>query len=165
MTSKKWLLIALFVSLMVNGAVIGLVVGHRIEGEEQRAMHGLTRQMLRDGPSEFAEPIRLAMEAHRTEMRSAYRAMRHARRDMIKLLKGPTASVADINVGFTRLRDAEIALKKVSHQVLAEVLVTMPVEQRLHFAKAEMMRRSGSKSHGGERPAKGSEAIHKSEKQ
>ncbi len=161
MTSRKGLLIALLVSLIVNGAAIGLMIGHRMEGEDRRAMHGITRQMLRDEPSEFAEPMRLAMEAHRGEMRSAYREVRRARREIVKVLKVPDSSTEDINSSFARIRDAEIALKKVSHQVLAEVLVQLPLEQRLHFAKSEMMRRSGGKSHGGERPAKGGEALNK----
>ncbi|GAA4081739.1 periplasmic heavy metal sensor [Zhongshania borealis] len=159
MTSRKGLLLALLISLIVNGAVIGLFIGDRIEGEDRRAMHGMTRQMLRDEPSEFAEPMRLALEAHRGEMRSAYREMRRARHDMVKVLKVPMTSIADINNSFARIRDAEIALKKVSHQVLAEVLVQLPLEQRLHFAKSEIIRRSGGKSHSGERPEKGSEPL------
>ncbi|MDF1691942.1 MAG: periplasmic heavy metal sensor [Zhongshania sp.] len=153
MTSRKGILIALLASVIINGALIGLIVGHRMEGEERRAMHGMTRQLLRDEPSEFAEPMRLAMEAHRSEMRSAFRQMRSARRDMFKILKIPEASTADINQGFVRIREAEMNLKAISHQVLAEVLPNMPVEQRLHFAKEDMMRRHGGKPHSGERPA------------
>ncbi|MEX1669050.1 periplasmic heavy metal sensor [Zhongshania guokunii] len=152
MTSRNGILIALLASVIINGALIGLIVGHRMEGEERRAMHGMTRQLLRDEPSEFAEPMRLAMEAHRSEMRSAFREMRNARRDMFKVLKMPEASTADISQSLTRIRETEMNLKSVSHQVLAEVLPSMPVEQRLHFAKADMMRRHGGKDHGGERP-------------
>ena len=153
MTPKRGVLIALLASLIVNGALIGLIVGHRMEGGERRAMHGMTRQLLRDEPSEFAEPMRLAMEARRSEMRSAYRQMRSARRDLFKVLKAPQASAADLNQGFARIRAAEMRLKAISHQVLAEVLPTMPVEHRLHFAKEDMMRRHNGKDRGGERPA------------
>ena len=147
-TSRKGVLIALLASLILNGILIGLFIGHRIEGEERRAMHGMTRQLLRDEPSEFAEPMRLAMEAHRSEMRSAFRQLRSARRELFKILKVPEASAAEINQAFARIREAEISLKAVSHQVLAEVLPHMPVEQRLHFAKADMKRRHGAKDHG-----------------
>ena len=154
MTSKRGILFALLASLIVNGALIGLFVGHRMAGEDRRAMHGMTRQLLRDEPSEFAEPMRNAMEARRSEMRNAFRQIRSARRDMFKILKMPEVTTDELNQALARIREAEMNLKKVSHQVLAEVLPQMPVEQRLHFAKADMMRRHGGDAHGGDRRAR-----------
>ncbi len=159
MTSKKGILMALLVSLVVNGILVGLFIGHRMAGEERRAMHGMTRQLLRDAPSAFAEPMRLAMEAHRSEMRGAFREMRSARRDMFKILKVPQVSAEEISQGFERMRTAETEMKKISHHVLAEVLPKMPVEQRLLFAKQGMKGRHGGRDYSGDRPLSKNDSL------
>jgi uncharacterized membrane protein len=144
MSRSKKLIVALLLSLIVNGALVGLFVGHRLAGEERHAMHGMARQLLQDEPKDLAQPVREAMQAHRSELRQAFKKLRRARREMAEILKDPQATEADISVGFTAIRMADNNLKALSHRVLASVLPTLPPEQRLAFAIQE----TGRMHHG-----------------
>ena len=158
MSTRKGIVIALFVSLVLNGVLIGLYAGHRLMGEERHAMHGMAKHLLKDEPQELAEPMRQVLEMYRKDMVKAYRKLRAARRDMVAILKQDTATEADISKGFKEIRIADTNLKRVSHEVLATVLVTLPPEQRLQFALRELGRmknkkpRPGEPEHNGELP-------------
>ncbi|MBQ0760302.1 MAG: periplasmic heavy metal sensor [Gammaproteobacteria bacterium] len=158
MNARKGLVIALFVSLVLNGILVGLYVGHRLMGEERHAMHGMAKQLLKDEPNELAEPMRQVLEMHRKDMAKAYRKLRSAKRDMVGILKQDQATEADISGGFKAIRIADNNLKQVSHEVLATVLATLPPEQRLKFALRELGRmqnkppRPDSPDRNGERP-------------
>lgn len=140
MNARKGLVIALFVSLVINGILLGLYAGYRLMGEERHAMHGMAKQLLKDEPKELAEPMRQVLEMHRKDMARAYRKLRSAKRDMVEILKRENATEADINSGFKAIRLADNNLKQVSHEVLATVLATLPPEQRLKFAMRELGR-------------------------
>ncbi|MFT7403326.1 periplasmic heavy metal sensor [Zhongshania sp.] len=158
MNSRKSLVIALLVSLVLNGLLLGLYVGHRLMGQERHAMHSMAKQLLKDEPKELAEPMRQVLAMHRKEMAKAYRRLRAAKRDMVGVLKSEQATEAQINSGFQVIRMADNNLKQVSHHVLATVLATLPPEQRLKFALRELGRiqdkppRPGLPEHGGDRP-------------
>jgi uncharacterized membrane protein len=140
MNSRKAIVIALFISLVLNGVLVGLFVGHRLMGEERHAMHGMAKQLLRDEPKELAEPMRHVLELHRKDMVKAYRSLRSARREMVSILKQPVATEEEINSGFAAIRVADDNLKQVSHEVLSVILATLPPEQRLDFAMRELGR-------------------------
>ena len=130
-------LIALLLSLVVNGVVLGLFVGQYFEGKERRAMHDMTRKLMQQAPSEAAEAVAAAMRAHRRELRSAFRNLRNKRREMVHLLKAESVSREELRVGFAAVRRADDELKMAVHDVLAEVLPGIPVEQRLQVAMLE----------------------------
>ncbi|CAA0097741.1 periplasmic heavy metal sensor [Zhongshania aliphaticivorans] len=158
MSVRKGVVIALFVSLVLNGVLLGLYAGHRLMGEERHAMHGMAKQLLKDEPKELAEPMRQVLEMHRKDMARAYRKLRSAKRDMVDILKQDSATEVDIKSGFKAIRIADNNLKQVSHEVLATVLATLPPEQRLKFALRELGRmqkkppRPDSPDRNGERP-------------
>jgi uncharacterized membrane protein len=158
MNSSRSLVIALLASLVLNGLLLGLYVGHRLMGEERHAMQGMAKQLLQDEPKAVAAPMRQVLEIHRKEMVKAYRRLGAAKRDMVGILKNEQATEAEINSGFQAIRMADNNLKQISHQVLATVLATLPPEQRLKFALRELRGmqnkppRPGSPGHGGERP-------------
>ncbi|CAA0094257.1 Uncharacterised protein [Zhongshania aliphaticivorans] len=140
MSARRSLLIALFVSLVLNGVLVGSYIGHRLMGEERQAMHGMTKQLLKDEPNELAEPMRQVLELHRGDMAKAYRELRKAKREMGVLLKQEQITEGDISNGFAAIRQADDHLKAVSHEVLATILARLPPEQRVKFALRELGR-------------------------
>jgi uncharacterized membrane protein len=143
MSKKYWFAGVLVLSLALNGVLAGLILGHRFAGRDYMDVSRFSREILRQDPGQFAEPLREAMQQRRKAFRAAYRELRAARRDMFELLNTEELDREALLAGFERIRKAECGLKEVSHGVLAEVLPMMPVEQRRHFA----LPRPGDKYH------------------
>ncbi|QQD17586.1 periplasmic heavy metal sensor [Spongiibacter nanhainus] len=141
MTGRRWLLVALLLSLLVNGAVLGLIVSERLVDGEARAVRDISRMMLRDAPEQFRGAIREGMVAHRAEARSAFRELQSARRDVLKMLKAEPLDAEALSLGFQRIRQADSALKGVMHQVLIEVLPSLSAAERTPIAERHELRR------------------------
>jgi Spy/CpxP family protein refolding chaperone len=97
----------------------------------------MARQLLQDEPKDLAQQVHEAMQAHRSELRQAFKKLRRARRDMAEILKDPQATEADISAGFTAMRMADNNLKALSYRVLTSALPTLLPQQRLAFAMQE----------------------------
>lgn len=141
MTKQRWLLLALLLSLLVNGAVVGLIVSERLVDGEARAVRDISKMMLRDAPEQFRGAIREGMMAHRGEARSAFRELRAARRDVLIMLKQESLGADELRLGFQRIRQADSTLKGVMHEVLIEVLPALSVEERAQLVERHELRR------------------------
>lgn len=137
MKRNKGLVIALLVSLVGNGILLGLYFGQQYSGKDRWAMREMSHKLLKDSPSEFADVLKKAMHEHKGEMRSSFRELRQARREMVGILKQESVTQAELQAGFGRVRAADDKLKSEIHNVLAEVLPGVPVEHRLELAKWE----------------------------
>lgn len=134
MKSNKGLIIALLLSLIANGIMVGIYIGQQALGRDRWAMREMSHKLLKGAPAEFNDDIRQAMYAHKDELRDAFKTLRRARWEMVGLLKSDPVSQAQLTAGFNKVRRAEDALKSRVHAVLAEVLPTVPPENRLKVA-------------------------------
>ena len=137
---QRALVFALLVSLVVNGILLGIFVGQRAADRERHAMHAMTRQILQSEPEAIAEPVAAAMRAHRSEMRSAFKELRRARRDVVELLKEQPLDADKLRSSFTRVRAADEALKAVTHEILVEVLPGVEPDQRMRLLMQQVLK-------------------------
>lgn len=144
MSRQRWIAVALLVSLLMNGAVLGLYLAGRL-GAEQRGLGDLSRHLLRGAPEEFRESMRDTMLAHRGEARAAFRELRAARQALNAVLAQQSADTAALQTAFARTREADANLKAVMHTVLSEVLPTIPAVERVRLAEQRQLRHKKAK--------------------
>lgn len=129
MTTRKGLLIALVSSLVINALLIGSWVGHRLHGDP--IMHSMSRHILKRPPETLSEQAREVLKAERGAMRKAYRNLREKRRGVAALLSEQPLDTVALAAALAEVREADVALKRLSHEVLLQVLPPMPPEERL----------------------------------
>ncbi|MBD2859789.1 periplasmic heavy metal sensor [Spongiibacter sp. KMU-158] len=157
MTRQTWLASGLALSLVINGILIGVLLGYRFGGHERQAMARFDRQMFRTAGEPLPQ-LHEAMHERRSEFRRAFKEVRAARRAMFELIQAPSVDAGTLAGGFERIRVAEQELKAVGHRAMSEVLPRVPLEQRQEVMKAflhrEMDRRPPPRpmEHKGERP-------------
>ena len=64
-------------------------------------------------------------------MRKAYRNLREKRRGVAALLSEQPLDTVALAAALAEVREADVALKRLSHEVLLQVLPPMPPEERL----------------------------------
>ena len=141
MTKRKSLLIALAASLLVNALMIGTWLGHRLHGDPM--MQSMSRHILKRPPETLSEQARSVLQAERGGMREAYRTLRHSRRQVAELLADQPLDAVALAAALAEVREADVALKRLSHEVLLQVLPQMPPQERLAMLRPH--KRKGSK--------------------
>ncbi|WP_372863322.1 periplasmic heavy metal sensor [Spongiibacter sp.] len=129
MNQRRLLLAALVLSLVTNGVVVGAWLGYR--WQDDRATRAMSWHILKQPPRQLSDQARAVLKRHRGEMRAAHGELRKARRQLSALLAEPTLDRVALIEAFSRLREADMGLKRISHEVMAKVLPEMAPEQRL----------------------------------
>ena len=135
--TKSRLPIWLIVSLMVNALLIGLIIGGglgqrktgaspSIPGDERALIRGIDEAV----PSDQRQTVRRAFRRAFEDSRRERRAVRDVRRKLGSLLSADSYDAAEVQSAFQELRDAESAMKKRMHDVLAEQFGALSEEQR-----------------------------------
>ncbi|NQY38489.1 MAG: periplasmic heavy metal sensor [Henriciella sp.] len=135
--TKSRLPIWLIVSLMANALLIGLIIGgglgqrksganRSIPGDERALIRGIDEAV----PSDQRQTVRRAFRTAFEDSRRERRAVRDVRRKLGSLLSADSYDAAEVQTAFQELRDAESAMKKRMHDVLAEQFGALSEEQR-----------------------------------
>ncbi len=150
MTRRRWLYVALVVSIIINGLLIGGWLGHRWRGEERMAVHGLSRHILRHEPEELSAPVQHLMATKRGEIRAAFHELKRARRSLAGVIKREPPEPQELEEAFARLRLADATLKTLSHEILIAVLPEMsPAQRTALLSGSRKGHHHGDKHHGG----------------
>ncbi len=135
--TKCRLPIWLIVSLMANALLVGLIIGGglgqrksgstpSIPGDERALIRGIDEAVASDQRQTVRRAFRRAFEDSRAERR----AVRDVRRKLGALLSADPYNAAEVQTAFQELRDAEAAMKKRMHDVLAEQFGALSEAQR-----------------------------------
>lgn len=155
--TKPRLPIWLIASLMANALMIGLFIGGglgqrkagpstSIPGDERALIRGIDEAVPSDQRQTVRRAFRRAFEDSRTERR----AVRDVRRKLASLLASEAYDAAEVQSAFQDLRDAESAMKKQMHDVLAEQFGALSEAQRRAIVK-DLNRRGGRRGPPGDR--------------
>ena len=155
--TKSRLPIWLIVSLMANALLIGLIIGGglgqrksgpspSIPGDERALIRGIDEAV----PSDQRQTVRRAFRQAFEDSRSERRAVRDARRKLGTLLSADAYDAAEDQSAFQDLRDAESAMKKRMHDVLAEQFGALSEAQRRAIVQ-DLNRRGARRGPPGDR--------------
>lgn len=136
-STKSRLPIWLIVSLIANALLIGLIIGgglgerksgssSSIPGDERALIRGIDEVV----PSDQRQTVRRAFRQAFEDSRVERRAVRDVRRKLASLLSAEAYDAAEVQAAFQDLRDAESAMKKRMHDVLAEQFGALNEAQR-----------------------------------
>ena len=156
--TKSRLPIWLIVSLMANALLIGLIIGgglgqrksganQPIPGDERALIRGIDEAVSSDQRQTVRRAFRRAFEDSRSERR----AVRDVRRKLGSLLSADSYDAAEVQTAFQELRDAESAMKKRMHDVLAEQFGALSEAQRRAIVQDLNRRGARRGPPGGER--------------
>jgi uncharacterized membrane protein len=132
----------LIVSLMVNALLVGLIIGGgigqkrsgpspSIAGDERALIRGIDESVSSDQRQTVRRAFRRAFEDSRSERI----AVRNIRRELGRALTADSYDAAEVQATFEKLRDAESAMKKRMHDVLAEQFGELSEDQRSAIMK------------------------------
>ena len=140
--TKSRLPIWLIVSLMVNALLVGLIIGGglgqkrsgsspSIAGDERALIRGIDESVSSDQRQTVRRAFRRAFEDSRSERV----AVGNIRRELGRALTDESYDAAEVQATFEKLRDAESAMKKRMHDVLAEQFGELSEDQRRAIVK------------------------------
>ncbi len=136
--TKSRLPIWLIVSLLANALLIGVLIGGGLgqrkagppvvqqAGGEEALMRGIDRAV----PNDQRRAVRQAFRRAFADSRQERIRVRDARQALARLFAAENYDAAEVQAAFAELRDADAAMKARMHDVLAEHLGALSVEQR-----------------------------------
>lgn len=135
MTRRRVMLFALIASLVVNGLLIGTWAGKALDRD--RGLYMMSQHILKRRPDQLSDEARSVLRAKRGEMRSAFRQLRAARRNLNQIIAEPVLNMDSARQALADLRAADQSLKQLVHEVLLEVLPTLSPEQRMELMRKD----------------------------
>ena len=135
--TKSRLPVWLIVSLMANALLIGVLIGGGLgqrkagppvvqAGGEEALMRGIDRAV----PDDQRRAVRQAFRRAFADTRRERVRVRDARQALGRLFAAEDYDAVKVKAGFAELREADAAMKARMHDVLAEQLGTLSVEER-----------------------------------
>ena len=143
---RRWVKVVLVISLAVNLAVAGLLLGAWLRhdgphgrdgprGERDRVVRDLGfGPYARAVPREAREGLRGAVEAHRGTLRENRQALRSAFEETLETLRAEPFDRAAMGAQMQAQREAIRANQEIGHEVLLDALAAMSPEERAAFA-------------------------------
>lgn len=143
----------LVASLVVNGLLIGLLIGSGLRQStppppdrgERALVRGLERSVSEDQRAAVRQAFRQAYAATRSERRK----LRDARRDLRQALAATPYDAEAVKAAFARVRAAEVASQTGLHEELARQFERLTPEQRASVLRS--MERRGRRGPRGDR--------------
>jgi hypothetical protein len=133
----KWavaLLVVLALSLAGNVFVGGMAGGWVLFGQEED--EGRSRvdrwidRIAQGLPKEAQEPVRAALEAHKSEIEERFAATHDARADLIELMRRPDLTREQLDQGFDGIGDAFRNAVQYTNDLVATAVLSVPPEVR-----------------------------------
>ena len=146
--SNKWLIGLLVVSVAVNLALVGFLVGRMSSGFGPPIGMEMTigiPRLLRELPDDRRQEILSASSFDRRQLRPALRAVRTAQQDIDKALVVEPFDPTDLEQALERFRETLDETQLQSHRSMIEVVSKLTAEERSLLAKSlrQRPRRSG----------------------
>lgn len=139
--ARRWLKIALAVSVVLNLLFIGLAAGRIFgPGPFGRAWH-LDRAAEALPPAE-ADEFRAIMRRHRSEMAEQFKAARRAREQVREVLRAEPFDRARLERELAEVRQRSDAMQRSLHAALVEAASRMSPEGRERLSRWERHMRS-----------------------
>ncbi|MEM1087446.1 MAG: periplasmic heavy metal sensor [Pseudomonadota bacterium] len=149
--------IILLVSLILNGLLIGLLIGGGLRQDRpppspDRGERALVRGLERSVPEDERSTVRDALRRAYGATRSERRALRVARRDLRVALAADPYNAETVAKSFEAVRQAEAAAKSGLHEELARQFERLSPEERAKILRnTDRPRRRGRPDRRGER--------------
>lgn len=165
MSSNRWLIVALIVSLGINLGLAGFFLGRASSGQihppqATHLMWGVSR-ILRDLPADRRDALWPQYRAHMRAARADAREVHRAQQDLRSALLADPFDEAALGSSLDRFRDHLHASQTASHSAFIELIMSLtPQERALLVARMQQprdgrhhqARRAGDLRPGGLRP-------------
>ncbi len=160
MSSNRWLIVALIVSLGINLGLAGFFLGRASNfeihpREVMNPMRGVSR-ILRDLPADRRDALRPQYRAHMRAARSEAGEIRRAQQDLRKALLAEPFDATVLGSSLDRFREHLHASQTTSHSAFVTLITSLtPGERALLVARMQHPsdgRRPGTRRPGGVRP-------------
>ena len=140
--SMKWLIAAFALSMTFNIFVVGVMIGKHASGPDRggfvRGKRGPDfnlRNMVRALPPEAQEEVRVMMHQERNNLRDNYESRQAAGQKVIDLIVAEEVDVDALRLAIDEVSAQTVALAAPMHRMLLEVVPSLTIEERRHFAK------------------------------
>lgn len=140
--SPKWVKVVLVISLAMNLAVAGLVLGTfaRGDGLRDRVEHSIALRSLGLGPfsralsPEDRDELRGRVTRDGVELREERRAVGRELRRIEQALRADPFDRAGVEAALARSRNLVVSLQEIGHTALLDQIETMSFEDRIALA-------------------------------
>ena len=154
MSGRRWLIVGLTASVVINLLLVGFFVG-RVSGMPRALNFQANTQasigwMMRNLPEERREALRPEARAHFGEIRPALRKLREAQRRLFEVLIAQELDQDALDNVIEELREGFDATQGHNLEFMAQLAGTLTVEERRLLA--EGLRRPHERSPGRRRP-------------
>ncbi|MCF6273017.1 MAG: periplasmic heavy metal sensor [Rhodobacteraceae bacterium] len=132
--SRSWVKILLIVSLGVNLAIIGLVIGLSLKEKPRRSPPPDAVAFLSFAlPKEHRDELRAQLLSRRDELRANRAALADMRRQMITALEAKPFEISAVEEILQRQRARFLALGELAHSALLERISLLTPEERAAY--------------------------------
>ena len=144
--SRRWLWVALIISLALNLLFIGVTAGAFIMGgpwgpPRHRIMAAAMKEVVQTMPDERRKVARELLNRVRPEIRSLRRQVRKARRATVMAFRSDPFDEATFKQAASGLKTAEMNLRKAKTAIAIELGQYLTVEERRQFLRTVMRKR------------------------
>lgn len=150
-----WLRAVLILSIGINLAAAGLVIGANLRQPEARVIpftaFGL-RHVLRHLPESDLAPFRDASAKVNAAVRPIRQTLRADRDRMVEIIRAPEFDAGALLALFSNQRARLGEASTISAEMLVTTLQTLPLDARRRFADAILVPRTRTDPHGRPRP-------------
>jgi uncharacterized membrane protein len=136
---KRWLVIALVISVAFNLFALGFVAARALRPHHGHEGHGPfmgPRGLMREGFGPHARPmLDKVMERHGDELRKARGELKRSRREVRDALLAEPFDAPRLERALAGLRAHTDGTQAHMHEALVELASSLPLEQRKHLAR------------------------------
>jgi uncharacterized membrane protein len=131
--TKILLVVSLGLNLAIAGVVVGSVLGHRGGDRPDRFSGGGFRPYLAALPDSQREQVRTHFLGRHDEMEARRRELRRAGRQVHEAIAADPFDPAVLDLAFSRQRSVYDSIAASGHAALIEILEGMPAADRARF--------------------------------
>jgi uncharacterized membrane protein len=130
---RRWITIALVISLAVNLLVLGLAAGagwKNWHGGRRHAFSQGMERLLDKMPPERREPLQALFDRYKTEVRPMWRQVRDARRDVIESMRAEPYDENKVRESVAALHTRQAKARDEFTDVILQVMSKLSDEER-----------------------------------
>jgi uncharacterized membrane protein len=139
---KPWLLVSVLLNVFLIGGVGGALYHWKANAKPTEVVvnqHGLRQAMVKLPPP-LRKELRQQLRRNRTDSQPLIMAGREARLGVIKQLEAPTLDRDALVAQLAKARDADMALRGLVDNTLAEFANSLPLDERQKLVEALYLR-------------------------